>query len=133
MTQARLEAICPFFIASDVARSIAFYRDKLGFQVRYQEPQQEPFFVILGREGAQLFLKSGSAAPLPNPSRDPDMRWDAYVLTFEPDALAAAVSERELSFSAPLADTHDGLRGFEVRDPDGYVLFFGCPKSEARG
>ncbi len=29
--------------------------------------------------------------------------------------------------SVPLKDTHDGLRGFEIRDPDGYVLFFGRP------
>jgi hypothetical protein len=28
-------------------------------------------------------------------------------------------------FSAPLRDTHDGLRGFEVTDVDRYVLFFG--------
>jgi catechol 2,3-dioxygenase-like lactoylglutathione lyase family enzyme len=26
-------------------------------------------------------------------------------------------------------DTHDGLRGFEVFDPDGYVLFFGRPRN----
>ena len=25
-------------------------------------------------------------------------------------------------------DTHDGLRGFELTDPDGYVLFFGRPR-----
>jgi hypothetical protein len=25
-------------------------------------------------------------------------------------------------------DTHDGLRGFEIQDPDGYVLFFGRPR-----
>jgi len=33
------------------------------------------------------------------------------------------------SFSEPLKDTHDGLRGFELRDADGYVLFFGRPRS----
>jgi hypothetical protein len=28
----------------------------------------------------------------------------------------------------PLKDTQDGLRGFELRDTDGYVLFFGRPR-----
>ena len=28
----------------------------------------------------------------------------------------------------PLKDTHDGLRGFEVKDADGYLLFFGRPQ-----
>ena len=33
------------------------------------------------------------------------------------------------AFSVPLKDTHDGLRGFEICDPDGYVLFFGRPRN----
>jgi hypothetical protein len=32
----------------------------------------------------------------------------------------------------PLADTQDGLRGFEVEDPDGYVLFFGRPRDQSQ-
>jgi hypothetical protein len=55
------------------------------------------------------------------------MRWDAYILANDPDALAAEFIDRGISFSAPLGDTHDGLRGFEITDPDGYVLFFGKP------
>lgn len=36
-------------------------------------------------------------------------------------------ARRGVSFSDSLKDTHDGLRGFELIDPDGYVLFFGRP------
>jgi catechol 2,3-dioxygenase-like lactoylglutathione lyase family enzyme len=128
MTRAVLERMCPFFIASNVTRSIAFYRDKLGFEVWYQEPGEDLFFAIVGRGGAQLFLKSGYAAPLPNAMRDPAMRWDAYVLAPDPDALAAEFTDRGIVFSMPLEDTDDGLRGFELQDPDGYVIFFGRPK-----
>jgi hypothetical protein len=38
------------------------------------------------------------------------------------------LSDRGVDFSATLKDTNDGLRGFEIRDPDGYVLFFGRPR-----
>jgi hypothetical protein len=55
------------------------------------------------------------------------MRWDAYVYAPEPDALAVEFANHGAAFSAPLKDTHDGLRGFEICDPDGYVLFFGRP------
>jgi hypothetical protein len=34
------------------------------------------------------------------------------------------------SFSRPLKNDDDGLRGFEVKDGDGYVLFFGRPVYE---
>jgi catechol 2,3-dioxygenase-like lactoylglutathione lyase family enzyme len=131
MTRPALERMCPFFVVGDVVRSIAFYRDMLGFQTWYREPDDEPFFAVVGRDGAQLFLKAGEAAPMPNSSRDPAMRWDTYVLAYDPDAIAAEFAARGVTFSRPLMDTHDGLRGFELKDPDGYVLFFGCPKDEA--
>jgi len=123
-----IEAISPFFVVSNVAQAIAFYREKLGFETRFQEPEGNPFFAIVGRDGAQIFLKSNKdTPPLPNPRRHPSMRWDSYVYVRDPDALAAEFAERGAEFSVPLADTHDGLRGFEIRDPDGYVLFFGRP------
>jgi len=129
MDRAATEHISPFFIVSNVDRTIAFYRDKLGFEMRFQEPSCEPFFAIIGRGGAQLFLKSDqSIDPLPNPKRHPAMRWDAFVYAPNPDALAAEFSCLGATFSVPLMDTHDGLRGFEVSDPDGYVIFFGRPR-----
>jgi hypothetical protein len=66
--------------------------------------------------------------PLPNWRRHPWAAWDAFVHVPEPDALAAELATRGCQLRAPLTDTKDGLRGFEVEDPDGYVLFFGRPK-----
>jgi catechol 2,3-dioxygenase-like lactoylglutathione lyase family enzyme len=123
------QAISPFFIVSNVEQTITFYRDTLGFETRFQQPDRNPFFAILGRDGAQLFVKSDKEAlPLPNHKRHLSMRWDAYVYAPDPDALAAEFTEHGAAFSTPLKDTHDGLRGFEIRDPDDYVLFFGRPR-----
>jgi hypothetical protein len=41
----------------------------------------------------------------------------------DPDSSAAEFVERGAPFSDPLKDTTDGLRGFEITDRDGYVLF----------
>ncbi|MEI9982398.1 MAG: VOC family protein [Aliidongia sp.] len=128
MTRPVLEQMCPFFVVSHVPRTIAFYCGKLGFEIRFQEPEHETFFAIVSRDGAMLFVKAGEAAPLPNPARDPAMRWDAYVLAPDPDALAAEFEGRGVVFSVPLKDTRDGLSGFEIADPDGYILFFGRPR-----
>jgi len=128
MTRPQIGAISPLFIVSDVDQTVAFYRDKLGFETRHREPDQDPFFAIIGRDAAQILIKADKdVSPLPNPSRHPYMRWDAFVYTPDPDALTAEFSDRGAAFSAPLTDTHDGLRGFEISDPDGYVLFFGRP------
>ena len=52
-------------------------------------------------------------------------RWDAYVNVSDPDTLAAEFASRGVEFFVPLQDTQDGLRGFEIEDADGYLLFFG--------
>jgi len=130
MKRPTTQAISPFFIVSDVKQTVAFYRDKLGFETRFQHPKRNAFFAIFGRDGAQIFAKSDKdASPLPNAKRHPFMRWDAYVYTPDPDALAVEFADRGAAFNVPLKDTHDGLRGFEICDPDGYVLFFGRPQN----
>ena len=129
MTWPATAAISPFFIVSDVDQTIAFYRDKLGFETRFQQPDRTPFFAIVGRDGAQIFVKSDKdTSPLPNSKRNLSIRWDAYVYAPDPDALAVEFADYGTAFSVPLKDTHDGLRGFEICDPDGYVLFFGRPR-----
>lgn len=129
MTRAATTAISPCFIVSDVDQTIAFYRDKLGFETRFRAPDLNPFFAIIGRDGAQIFIKSDKAvSPLPNCKRHHFMRLDAFVYAPDPDALAAEFADQGATFSVPLKDTHDGLRGFEISDPDGYVLFFGRPR-----
>ena len=129
MTRATTQAISPFFIVSNVDQTVAFYRDKLGFETRFQQPDRDPFSAIIGLDGAQIFVKSEKdVAPLPNSKRHPHLRWDAYVYVPDPDALAAEFATGGAAFSVPLNDTNDGLRGFEISDPDGYVLFFGRPR-----
>jgi hypothetical protein len=129
MTRTEISGISPFFIVQDAAAALLFYRDRLGFDITFQEPACEPFFGIVCRGGAMIMLKSVGVDPLPNYKRQPQARWDAYLYVSDPDALAAEFSSRNVEFSEQLKDTHDGLRGFELKDADGYVLFFGRPRS----
>ena len=128
MTRPAIVGVSPFFIVNDVAASFAFYRDKLGFEVTYRVPGDDLFFGIVRRDQAMIMFKSVGVEPLPNCERDPAARWDAYLNVPDPDALAAEFESRGVAFAVPLKDTHDGLRGFELRDPDGHVLFFGRPR-----
>lgn len=127
MTQAEVSSVSPFFIVRNVTAAIAFYRDRLGYEVTFQQPLQDPFLGIVQRGGAMIMLKSVGADPLPNCERHEWARWDAYHYVPDPDALAAEFRSRDVVFSVPLQETQDGLLGFEVKDVDGYVLFFGRP------
>lgn len=128
MTQPAITGISPFFIVRHVPTALSFYCEKLGFNIIHQQPDHEPFFAIVQRDGAIIFVKDVGVEPLPNHTRNPEARWDAYASVPDPDALAAEFKSRGVTFSEPLQDTQDGLRGFELEDPDGHVLFFGRPR-----
>src|SRR5437899_5988496 len=87
------------------------------------------YIAMLKRDGVRLMLKAitPEVQPTPNPSRHHWARWDAYVYTPDPDALAEEFTSRGVSFREPLGNNSDQLRGFEVMDADGYVLYFGRP------
>ena len=129
MAKPDINAIAPFFIVRDVPAALAFYRDRLGFEITFQGPEPEDlFFGIVERGAAMIMFKAVGVEPVPNYTRDIKQgiaRWDAYLNVPDPDALADEFSSRNVEFWVPLQDTSDGLRGFELKDADGYVLFFG--------
>ena len=136
MTKPDIAAIAPFFIVRNVPAALAFYRDRLGFEITFQGPDPDDiFFGIVERGAAMIMLKDVGVEPVPNYTRDVKQgwaRWDAYLYVPDPDALFAEYSSRNIEFFRPLGDDDDGLRGFELQDADGYVLFFGRPRSEPR-
>ena len=133
MPTPEISGIAPFFIVKNVPAAMAFYRDRLGFDITFRGPSADDvFFGIVQRGAAMILLKDIGVDPTPNCTRDVKKgiaRWDAYLHVPDPDALAAELSSRKVEFFQALRDDDDGLRGFEVQDADGYVLFFGRPRS----
>ena len=128
-TGSTLERIYPFFVVKDLTESIRFYTERLGFEIDLLHPADAPFFAIVCRNEVRLLLKviNDETLPVPNHVQHPWARWDAFVLASDPDALFAEYEARGVVFQEPVADTSDGLRAFELRDCDGYVLCFGKP------
>ena len=133
MSKPDISGIAPLFIVKNVPTTLAFYRDRLGFDIMFEGPEPDDiFFGMVRRGSAMLMFKDVGVEPVPNYTRDVKQgiaRWDAYIYVPDPDALAAEFASRNVEFSVPLSDNDDGLRGFELKDANGYVLFFGRPRS----
>ena len=129
MNQPEIGGVSPSFIVRDAGAALAFYRDSLGFEITFKATDDDLFFGIVQRGRAMIMVKAVGVEPQPNRTRHPWAGWDAYIYVPDPDALAAEFASRNVKFLAPLKDTHDGLRGFEVKDADGYILFFGRPQT----
>lgn len=131
MARPEVGIAAPLFIVRHVPTTLAFYRDRLGFDVTFQGPEPDDiFFGIVERGRAMIMFKAIDVEPVPNYTRDIGhgiARWDAYIYVADPDALAAEFASRNVEFFVPLQDNTDRLRGFEIQDPDGYVLYFGRP------
>src|SRR6476620_7569695 len=121
-----LMSISPFFIVRDVQASVAFYRERLGFRLDFQGPDGGVYYAGVSRDGIGIMLKTilPDVLPCPNRTRHPWARWDAYILTLDPDALFDEFRQRGVSFVKELSFIDDGLWGFEIADADGYVLAF---------
>ena len=124
-----LTYVAPFFIVTNLKTSVSFYVDKLGFKIRYIGPDDNPFYAMVGRDNISIMLKAivPDVKPIPNHTRHEWAPWDAYISTMEPDTLFDEYRSNGVKFSKPIHDNSDNLRGFEIEDADGYVLFFGRP------
>ncbi|RYE38737.1 MAG: hypothetical protein EOP48_26635 [Sphingobacteriales bacterium] len=131
MNKPEIKGIAPLFIIRNVPATLQFYKDILGFDITYQGPSEDDVFLgIVQRGTAMIMFKDIGVEPVPNYTRDINQgiaRWDAYLYVPDPDALAAEFSSRNVSFFLPIQNNDDGLRGFEIQDINGYILYFGRP------
>ncbi len=127
-----LVSISPFFIVKDLQASIAFYRDRLGFQVDFEGPPDDVYYAGVSRDGIGIMLKAilPDVLPCPNHTRHEWARWDAYIYTLDPDPLFEEFRQHGVSFVKELSFIDDGLWGFEITDADGYVLAFFCLRDQ---
>ena|SRR5688572_25245425 len=121
-----LSYVAPVFRVTDLPRSLAYYRDRLGFEVEFD---YEGFYAGIVRDGCRIHLKC--AAP---PERDQRAfeaagHIDASFGVSDSEALASRFEAAGAVFSVPLRNMPYG-REFYVRDPDGYILGFIEPAAD---
>ena len=117
-----LRSAAPVFVVQDVARSVAHYRDVLGFRIEftYGEPT-----LYAGVERGDVLIHLQAARET---KRQPGQS-SIYVFVTDVDALYAELSARSArTLNAP-RDYDYGMRDFDVEDLDGNHLGFGMESS----
>ncbi len=119
-------------IVRDIARSLPFYRDVLGFEVRYRDPD----FAALRRDEMQVQLHADHtyesmpwATELASAKRR-GLGAEIRVLGVDPDAAERAARERGHLVLLAAATTRHGWREVYLEDPDGYVFAVGVPTAD---
>ena len=124
--------VTPNLVVADVQRSLAFYRDVLGFSVFATVPETGPFvFAWMKRDGVNVFLNSAESVKehATLASRAIGGTNTLFIVLEAPtvaegvDAMFAAIGGRA-RVVMQLKDQFYGMREFGIEDPDGYVIFF---------
>ena len=116
--------IAPYFFVKDVQKSVAYYRDVLGFSCNkiWGEP---PCFAMPNRDGLIIMLsqpEAGCGEIRPNGASD---AWDAYIWVVDADVLFDEFkSKGVIVHYEPKDQLYYGNREFAIEDPDGYVIAF---------
>ena len=119
-----IRQIAPQFFTTDLPATLAYYRDKLGFECvsRWQDPS---IYAIVVRDEHRIQFRCAES-PTPNPEKYEDELLDAYIFVDDADRLYAEYAARGVEFTRPLGNTPWQSREFVVRDCDGRLLAFGA-------
>ena len=124
--------VTPNLVVADIDRSLAFYRDVLGFSVVTTVPDAAPFvFVWVQRDDVSVFLNTVGSVKETLPdlaARSVGGTNTLFMVIDAPspaegiDALFDLVKAKARVVMA-LKDQFYGMREFGIEDPDGYVIF----------
>ncbi len=117
----------PYFPVHDVARSVEFYAQVLGFRCEYSAGDP-PQFAICSRDGLAIMLRKVSAADIIVPNEKQGGTWEAFFWVKDVLALHSEfVAKGAVIVYGPLIQESYQMNEFAVRDCDGHVLGFGEP------
>lgn len=103
----------------DLARSTAYYRDVLGFDVQWEDV---PGWRLFTRDACSIMAGECRDAPLP--SAIGDHSYFAFIETAGIDNLHAELTGRGVEVITPLRDEPWGVREFGIRTVDGHRIMF---------
>jgi catechol 2,3-dioxygenase-like lactoylglutathione lyase family enzyme len=122
-----LKSLVPNLVVPDVERSVAFYRDVLGFTLEQSVPDAAPYvFASVKRNGVRVFLNALDAAAAEYSAfKDRPIGGTLTLFVDVSDIHAAYASLKDrVTMVLPLERKWYGVTEFAFADPDGYLVTY---------
>lgn len=123
---AHLTGIAPQFLVDDLDRAIAYYCNKLGFELDFV---YESFYASITRDGFAIHLKHGPRLAAEKEHRKLNEHLDAYISVSGIRGLFSELETRGAQVIKPLEQRPWACLDFYVEDPDGNILCFSEPNA----
>jgi catechol 2,3-dioxygenase-like lactoylglutathione lyase family enzyme len=118
---AQVLGIAPQFLVDDLNTAIAYYRDKLGFDLDFC---YESFYASVSRNGFAIHLKCAPKTVSDRAHRKQHEHLDAYISVTGVATLHDELWSRGALIAKPLEERPWSCKDFYVEDSDGYILCF---------
>lgn len=125
-----LKLAVPFFMVTNIDRSLDFYTGGLGFQIKIDwKPEGKIEWCWLERDGVAVMLQEYRKAFLPK--EKPGQGVSICFMCNDALALYQEFLQKGLSLKEPFVGNN--LWVVEVSDPDNYILCFESPTNTPEG
>ncbi|HET9324844.1 MAG TPA: glyoxalase superfamily protein [Gaiellaceae bacterium] len=122
---ATLTGLAPVLVVPEVEETLAYYRDRLGFETEAWKPNPAAYGYAR-RDGLSLHFNQGEQ---PRPNHEvvqPDL-FDVYVWVDDVNALHDEFVKRGADLLHAPIERPWGHLEIRIQDPNGYILAFGEP------
>ena len=116
-----LTGIAPQLLVDDLERAIAYYCDKLGFELDFN---YQSFYASVTRDGFAIHLKHAPKLAAEREHRKQNEHLDAHISVSGIRGLFSELEMRGAQVIKPLEERPWACLDFYVEDPDGYILCF---------
>jgi catechol 2,3-dioxygenase-like lactoylglutathione lyase family enzyme len=123
-----LKKLTPNLVVSNVEKSVAFYRDVLGFTLAATVPEASPYvFAIVQSGGVEVFLNAPEPAIAEYPAFAGKPIGGTLTLYIEVEGIRSLYDalRSRIRIVTPLEKKFYGVTEFVIQDPDGYLITFG--------
>jgi uncharacterized glyoxalase superfamily protein PhnB len=120
----RVTGIAPQLLVDDLEQAIAYYCDKLGFELDFK---YQDFYAAVSRDGFAIHLKCAPKLPPDREDRKQNEHLDAYISVSGIRELFREFETRGTQVISPLEQEPWACLDFYVEDPNGNVLCFSEP------
>ena len=108
------------FTVANIADSLAYYRDRLGFDVAFEYGQPTSYVGLKEGNVSLHLIATTRNNRLPG-------RGAVSIFVDDVDALHADLVRRGARVMSDPSDQNYGIRDFDVTDLDGNMIYFGMP------
>ncbi|MGO3127360.1 MAG: bleomycin resistance protein [Luteimonas sp.] len=115
----QIESVSPIFSVDDLAASLDFYLQMLGFELAWSWGAP-PDIASVCRNDVEIMLSQRSDTSAPGPAQ-------IYLSVSAIDAWYEALKSAGVDVRVPIGDRPYGMRDFRIADPSGNEISFGQP------